>query len=233
MKKEREIRKLQKITSLHGKWYDDACGAAFAAELIGERWSLLIIRELLFGGLRFTDLRGGLPGISAKVLTERLQGMEAAGIVKRRQSPPPASSQLYELTPWGYQAEEPIKALIRWATASSGHNLTLPQSAASLIIGMRALFDPAGADDLATTGGIRIGDEDFVVKVADGRLLAERGVPEMPDFTITAPEARPVAIAIFGNIGFEKLEPAGLAFAGDRSLADQFADLFQLPQKIA
>jgi DNA-binding HxlR family transcriptional regulator len=78
-------------------------------ELVGERWSLLIVRELMFGGRRFSDLRGGLPGISAKVLTERLEGLEQAGIVQRRQLPPPASVQVYELTKWGYSAETAIK----------------------------------------------------------------------------------------------------------------------------
>ena len=74
------------VAQKHGRWYDDACGTAFALELVGERWSLLIVRELMFGGRRFSDLRAGLPGISAKVLTERLEGMEAAGkIVQRRQ----------------------------------------------------------------------------------------------------------------------------------------------------
>ena len=74
--------KLQTETSAHGKWYNDACGAAFAFELIGERWSALIMREMMFGPRRFTDLRGGLPAISAKVLTERLEGLAvSAGVV--------------------------------------------------------------------------------------------------------------------------------------------------------
>src|SRR3546814_14478869 len=84
---------LLKETKRHGKWYDDACGTALALELLGERWSLLIVRELMFGGRRFTDLRAGLLGISAKVLTERLEGLEQAGVVQRRQLPPPAATQ--------------------------------------------------------------------------------------------------------------------------------------------
>jgi DNA-binding HxlR family transcriptional regulator len=76
--------KLPKETMPHGKWYDDACGTAFALELVGERWSLLIVREMMFGPRRFTDLRKGLPSISAKILTERLEGLEQAGIIQRR-----------------------------------------------------------------------------------------------------------------------------------------------------
>src|SRR5215831_17234751 len=100
--------KLQKETMKHGKWYDDACGTAFALELIGERWSLLIVRELMFGGRRFSDIRAGLPSISAKVLTERLEGLERAKIVQRRQLPPPIAAQVYELTRWGYASETAI-----------------------------------------------------------------------------------------------------------------------------
>ena len=96
--------KLQLETKLHGKWYDDACGTAFAMELVGERWSLLIVRELMYGPLRFSDLRAGLPAISAKVLTERLAGLENTGILVRRKLAPPAAVQVYELTKWGASA---------------------------------------------------------------------------------------------------------------------------------
>src|SRR3546814_4714587 len=93
----------------------------------------------MFGGRRFTDLRAGLPGISAKVLTERLEGLERAGVVQRRQLPPPAATQIYELTEWGYQAEDAIKALGRWAAASPDHDTTLPLSAASLMMSFRTM----------------------------------------------------------------------------------------------
>src|SRR4028118_2311757 len=81
--------------------YEDACGAAHALDLVGERWALLVMRELLLGPKRFSDLKGDLPGISANVLTQRLEGLEAAGIVVRRKLPPPASAQVYAPTPLG------------------------------------------------------------------------------------------------------------------------------------
>ncbi|MBV8962034.1 MAG: helix-turn-helix transcriptional regulator, partial [Hyphomicrobiales bacterium] len=97
--------KLKKITPekniLGRRWYDDACGTALALELIGERWSLLIVRELMFGGRRFSDLRSGMPGVSANTLAQRLERLERVGIVQRRRLAPPASVQIYELTPWG------------------------------------------------------------------------------------------------------------------------------------
>lgn len=218
--------------SIHGKWYDDACGTAFALELIGERWSLLIVRELLLGARRFTDLRGGLPGISAKVLTERLEGLERAGVVQRQKAPPPATGQLYELTPWGYLAQEPVMALGRWAARSPDHNPMLPLSCASLIISFRTMFDAGRAGGLAICGNLRLGRESFCVGVAQGRLTAERGQVDQPDFTIEAPAAEPVAAAVYGKIAPEELAPAGLHVAGSRDAAMAFIDLFHLPAKM-
>src|SRR5215217_6060233 len=114
--------KLQKITNKKAsleksrqthRMYEDACGVAHALDLVGERWALLVMRELLFGPKRFSDLRDSLPGISANVLTQRLEGLEAAGVLLRRRLPPPASVQVYELTPWGYESEPIFQALGR------------------------------------------------------------------------------------------------------------------------
>lgn len=228
--------KLQKETTIrkggHGKWYDDACGTAFALELVGERWSLLIVRELMFGGRRFSDLRAGLPGISAKVLSERLEGLEQAGIVQRRQLPPPVSAQVYELTPWGYAAEDSIKALGRWAASSPAHDPTLPLSPASFMLSLRTMYDASRAGDLAVTGAFHIGKDRFAVSVADGVFRAERGEAEAPDFTFAAPLASPIAFAIYGKLPFEELAPAGLAVTGDQRAVQRFIDLFHLPEKI-
>jgi DNA-binding HxlR family transcriptional regulator len=216
----------------HGKWYDDACGTAFALELVGERWSLLIVRELMFGGRRFSDLRAGLPGISAKVLTERLDGLERAKIVQRRQLRPPANAQIYELTAWGYASETAIKELGRWAATSPDHDPTLPLSPASLMLSFRTMFDASRADGLAVTGAVRIGQDHFVVEVAGGKLRAERGEAEAPDFVLDAPVATLVAAAVYGKVSFDELAAAGLAVIGDREAALGYADCFGLPEKI-
>src|SRR3546814_11454048 len=129
----------------------------------------------MFGGRRFTDLRAGLPGISAKVLTERLEGLERAGVVQRRQLPPPAATQIYELTEWGYQAEDAIKALGRWAAASPDHDTTLPLSAASLKMSFSTMFDPERAADLELTGRIRTGEACLVAHVTEKLLTVPRG----------------------------------------------------------
>src|SRR5205085_10674250 len=108
--------------------YDDACGLAHALELIGERWGMLVLRELAFGPRRFSELKADLPGISANVLTQRLTELEKRGIVRRTTLPPPASVQVYEATPWGLEASPLIGALGRWAARSPLHNPTLPMS---------------------------------------------------------------------------------------------------------
>lgn len=215
----------------HGKWYDDACGTAFALELVGERWSLLIVRELMFGGRRFSDLRGGLPGISAKVLTERLESMERAGIIRRSQLPPPAATQVYELTDWGYRAEMAIQELGRWAATSPDHDPTLPLSPASLMLSFRTMFDSRRIAGLTLSGAIRIGRDRFAVSIADGRLLIERGDPATPAFVLTAPAAMPIAAAAYGEVPLAELAALGLAVEGDADAARRFLDAFVLPDK--
>jgi DNA-binding HxlR family transcriptional regulator len=218
-------------TARHGKWYDDACGTAFALELVGERWSLLIVREMMFGGRRFSDLRGGLPGISAKVLTERLGGLEQANIVQRRHLPPPVSAQVYELTPWGYGAEASIKELFRWAASSPRHDTTLPTSAASLMLSFRAMFDGGRAGDLRTTGAMRIGNDRFVVEIADGAFRSERGEVVDPDFMISAPAAMSIAALVYGKRSPEAVP--GLEVDGKRKKLARYIDCFHLPEKVA
>jgi DNA-binding HxlR family transcriptional regulator len=224
--------KLQKETKAHGKWYDDACGTAFALELVGERWSLLIVRELMLGPRRFTDLRAGLPSISAKVLTERLEGLEKAGILTRRQLPPPASAQVYELTEWGYMADVAIMELGRWAARSPGHDPTLPLSAASLMMSFRTMFDPDLAKGLELVAGFRVGVENFTMKVGGGAITAGRGLAEGADFALSAPVASVIAGAVYGKVAIAELAGAGLELSGDKAAAMRFIDLFHLPAKL-
>src|ERR687885_2177716 len=98
--------------------YRDGCAAAHAFDLVGERWALLVVRELLLGPKRFTDLRAGLPNASPNVLAQRLRGLEAVGVVRRRKLPPPAASRIYELTAWGRDLEPVIIALGKWGVRS-------------------------------------------------------------------------------------------------------------------
>jgi DNA-binding HxlR family transcriptional regulator len=141
--------KLQKETNgdaADRRRYDDACAAAHGMDLIGERWAMPVIRELLMGPRRFSDLKNSLNGISAKVLTERLEGLENAGILGRRKLAPPANVQVYELTPWGYESAPIFQALGRWATRSPRHDPSRPFSPVSLMLSLRTMFKPAAAD---------------------------------------------------------------------------------------
>ncbi|UYH55379.1 winged helix-turn-helix transcriptional regulator [Qipengyuania sp. SS22] len=226
--------KLQKETKGHGKWYDDACGTAFAMELVGERWSLLVIRELMLGPRRFTDLRASLPGISAKVLTERLAGLEEAGVLNRRKLPPPVSAQVYELTEWGYRAEPLVQELGRWAAMSSRHDPTLPLSPVSLMLSMRTMFDPVRAAGLQATIGFDIAGETFVARMANGALPIKRADPGIAEAVFRAPGAPVLAGLLYGGVGADELErDAGLVIEGDRDLALAYADIFELPAPIA
>lgn len=216
------------MTDAPRRWYDDACGTAHALELVGERWSLLIMRELMLGPRRFGDLRASLPGLSANILTQRLDGLERAGILRRQRLPPPASVQVYELTEWGLEAEPIIRDLGRWAARSPRHDPTLPLSPVSLMLSFRTMFDAAKAGAASLTLGFRLGEDDFTVRVHDGVLDAARGRVESPDARITAsPEA--VAGAVYGDPA--ALAAADLSIEGDRTAFLTFAGFFELPPK--
>ena len=211
--------------------YEDACGAAHALDLVGERWALLVMRELMLGPKRFSDLRADLPGISANVLTQRLEGLEAAGVLIRRKLPPPASSQVYELTAWGYASEPIFQALGRWAAQSPQHDPSLPFSAVSLFLSFRTMFDPTRAEGIDARIGFRLGAETYLVRIADGRIDVARDVFESADLVFTGtPPA--VAASVYGGQPLSALAAeAALSIEGDRSLAERFVTLFPLPPK--
>lgn len=229
--------KLEKITkqtkSADKRWYDDACGTALAMELVGERWSLLIVRELMFGPRRFGELRGGLHGISANVLTQRLEGLEEAGILTRRKLPPPASVQVYELTPWGYESEVAIQELGRWAVRSHAHDATLPLSAASIMMSFRTMIDRSRSGGFDARVGFRLGDDVFEAAV-DRSGIAIRRVDHLHAPVVFATDPMTLASLVYGGRPFADAEAAGaLTLTGDRALAERFVTLFPLPPKIS
>jgi DNA-binding HxlR family transcriptional regulator len=218
----------------HGRWYNDACGTAFGLEVVGERWALLVVRELMLGARRFSDLRAALPGISAKVLTERLAALEASGVVVRRMLPPPGKAQVYALTAWGLAAEPLIQELGRWAAQSSAHDPRLPLSAVSLMLSLRTMLDREACAAFSGRIGFVIGEERFNAEPAGRDLPIRRGDPEDADAVFHAPSADVIAAGIYAGAAWEDLEAgAGLAITGDRARALAFAALFSLPAPLA
>lgn len=229
--------KLQKETEspkeVHGKWYQDACGTAFAMEIVGERWSILIIRELMLGGRRFSDLRASLPGISAKVLTERLAGLEHQGVLARRKLPPPAATQVYELTEWGYLAEPAIQELGRWAARSPEHNPQLPLSPVSFMLSLRTMIDHEAAKAFDATVGVTVGGESFVAELRGGTMPVRRVEgPGEADMWFSADEPLPLLRVFYGKQSLDEALQAGVALTGNRTLAERFIALFALPEKV-
>src|SRR5438046_7854846 len=155
--------------------YEDACGLAHALDLLGDRWAMLVLRELAYGPRRFSELKSDLQGISANVLTQRLIELESRGLVRKFRLPPPASVQVYEATEWGLEAVPIIASLGRWAARSPCHDPTLPMSHVSIIMSLQTLLSPALADGLHARIGFRLGDANYVTVLNDGRLDVERG----------------------------------------------------------
>src|SRR5919107_3967339 len=169
---------LEKVTkhrqSEEKRRYDDACGLAHALELVGERWAMLVLRELAYGPRRFSELKADLQGISANVLTQRLTELESRGLVRKVRLPPPASVQVYEATPWGLEAIPMIAALGRWAARSPLHDPTLRMSHVSVIMSLQTLLSPQLAAGLDARIGFRFGDVSYVTTLHDGRLDVDR-----------------------------------------------------------
>jgi DNA-binding HxlR family transcriptional regulator len=234
MKLQKETNALVSPEKSHGKWYQDACGTAFAMELVGERWSLLIIRELMLGARRFSDLRASLPGISAKVLTERLGSLEDAGVLLKRRLPPPAATQVYELTEWGTLAEPAIQELGRWAARSPRHDPTLPLTPVSFMLSLRTMIDRSAAASLNLTVGFTVSGDSFLAELANGAMPVRRAEPGEGEVTFNAAVPLPLLRIFYGKQPLEEAERSGdVTITGDRELARRFVTLFSLPPKAA
>lgn len=214
--------------------YGDACGVARALDLVGERWALMIVRELLLGPKRFTDIRQALPHLSPDVLTQRLRDLEEGGVLAQRRLPPPAASQVYELTPRGVALEPVLIALGRWG----GANCEPPpedvgMSLDSHLVALRTLFDPELARDYAARVDLRLDDQRFRAEVAGGRLIVERGEAQDPDAAIQTDPATFLALLHGRRELDDVLESGEAAVEGDHGLLAAFFRLFPLPAPAA
>jgi DNA-binding HxlR family transcriptional regulator len=203
--------------------YGDPCGIARALDLVGERWSLLIVRELVFGAKRFSDLRVAL-GASPNVLSQRLDELEAAAVVRRRQT----GGALYELTDFGRELRPLLVLLGRWG-ARSLHRPAGQLGVDALMLALEATFLPARASELRASYELRLGEERFAAQIEGGALSIARGSPARPDVVIeTDPET--LRAVVFGD---RKLAGAALEIRGDQRLARAFFRLFARPEPAA
>ena len=207
--------------------YDDACGLAHAMELLGERWAMLVLRELAYGPRRFSELKADLAGISANVLAQRLTELEARKLVRRTRLAPPASIQVYEATEWGLEVAPLIASLGKWAARSPWHNPTLRMSHVSVIMSFQTLISPERAAGLQARVGFHFGDVDYVVTIHDGQLDVARGPVENCDVEFSGTPSE-IAAVIHGGAPLEMI-----GVEGDMELAKRFRTLFPLPSKIS
>jgi DNA-binding HxlR family transcriptional regulator/putative sterol carrier protein len=204
---------------------------ARALDVVGERWALLVVRELLLGPKRFTDLRAGLPNSKPSVLAQRLRELEKGGIVRRRKLGPPVGSRVYELTDAGHELEPIVIALGRW-----GRTLPTQPGAAhgvdSLVLALKWRFDPEVAGDLSASYGLRLAEDRFRIDVADGRIEIQRGDAEAPDAIIEASPKTLEEVIIDGRDLTEAVRSGDMRIEGDQGLASRFIGLYTAPQPV-
>lgn len=198
----------------------DGCGIAHASDLLGQRWALLVVRELLLGPKRFTDLRAGIPDISPNVLGQRLRELEETGIVARRRLAPPAAAQVYGLTAWGRELEPAVLALGRWASGSPSFPPDAEMGPDSLVLALKSTFDPAKAIGLEASYELRLGEIPFNISVKGGQFEAERGEAKDADATIRANPNAIASVVFGGNRLGKALENGEVAVEGSRKAAN-------------
>jgi len=224
--------------------YGQYCGVTTAVELIGERWALLIIRDLLVGPRRYTDLNQGLPRIPTNILSTRLKELQEAGVVRR--VPLRNCGLVYELTPYGRELEPIVLALGRWGFAAMGdpdpEDVVTPDS---LTMALRTSFQPDAAAELpATDYELHVGDVVLRVRVAAGELRVWQVAPPASPVGGALPEEEPDVVVAAGpgirrviarELTPEEAVEAGILhlIAGDPALLDRFAQTFYIPVRVA
>jgi DNA-binding HxlR family transcriptional regulator len=209
--------------------YGDSCGIARALDLIGERWALLVVRELVLGPKRFTDLRAGLPGVSADVLAQRLRELEAASVLARRTLPPPAAARVYELTAWGRELEPALQALGRWGSQAPLAAEALPLSADAAVVALQTMFDASAAGGLDAAYELRLGDKPFAIQVGGGRLQAHQGAADHAAATISTDTGTLVSVLWHGRPLKEAIASGSLTIVGDGPAAERLLASFLSP----
>ena len=211
--------------------YDQYCGVARGLDVIGERWTLLIVRDLLLGPKRYKDLLEGLPGIGTNLLADRLQEMERLGLVERAVLPPPAGSAVYQLTEAGRGLEPALFAIGRWGARflAGGPRKTDVMVPRAYFVAIRAAFRPELAQDIRESYEFRIGDVGvFEVRVDDGKVETAERQASNPDAVFS------MGVEALNNLLFQIVSPAKaiasgqVTVKGDPAALERFIKIFAL-----
>lgn len=208
--------------------YGDACGIARALDVAGERWALLVVRELLLGPQRFSDLRRALPNASSNLVADRLRELEGHGVVCRRILPPPAGSSVYELTAWGRQLEPIVLALGNWGVRVPLPTTPTTLSATSVLLYLRA----AGRPDPSATPTVLLLDLDgrpWTVRTGDGQVRVEPDAPAHPDASLRT-DPKMLNALLDNPDGLDAAASDGsVTIAGDQSALRRLLDAVAAP----
>jgi DNA-binding HxlR family transcriptional regulator len=213
--------------------YNQFCATAKTLDLVGERWTLLIIRELLSGPKRFSDLHRSLPGLGTALLSSRLHHLEAEGIVKSATLPAPARTAAYELTEAGRELRPVVMAMARWGLRWA---VDKPEKRDAFepgwaVLGMQAIFDPEGARGIDAVYEFRIGDEILHARIEDGEIDSRYGPAERPDAVIIATREAFAELAS-GQVRLSDAISTGRVDAsGDKDILAKMKRAFRWPER--
>lgn len=211
------------------KNYGQYCPVAHALELVGERWSLLVVRELLGGPKRYTDLAGALPGIGTNILANRLRELETAGVIEKRRLPPPAAANVYALTAYGEELREPLYALGRWGARSLGPPTAKDSLAPGwLVNAVRATCRSCSTDKIYE---LHIDDEAVTARFENRELIVESGTSPDADTVIETDPATLFCIASGQTPIGEAVKTKALKVTGDQTEAERFLSLFSFDDR--
>ena len=209
--------------------YGEACRFAYALDLVGERWALLVVRELLLGPKRFTDLREGLSQASTNILSERLRELEQAGVIQRRKLEPPAGSWVYELTEWGRELEPVVTKLGAWGARAPSPPEAHQIGSDSIVLALRSLFDPGSERDQHVDCGLRLGEDRFHVRIDGERLELGRGAVEETDIAIDTDPGTLAAVISKQLTLNEAVSSEAMRIEGGKQAVARFLRHFPMP----
>lgn len=212
-----------------GRDYEQYCGLATGLDVVGDRWTLLIVRELLFGPKRFTDLETGLPGIPPSLLSARLKELHSAGLLAREVLPPPAGSTVYRLTDAGKELEEALYALARWGVRFGRRprksDAARPEWA---VFAFHSLFRPEAAEGVHDVYELRLREGTFRLAVENGVLEVGGASGSSADVTLTG-DMTTVLFTLMGRIpAKEAVREGKLEIRGDEKAVDRLLKVFRL-----